>query len=49
LITADAAGKALLDYFLDNADRGDHAANDQLVEALIHRIRAQRAASDGCH
>lgn len=49
LISADAAAKALQDYFLANADSGDNIANDELVDALVRRIRAQRASSDGGH
>lgn len=33
LISKTAAANALHDYFLANADRGDNAANDELVEA----------------
>ena len=33
-------GEALAKLFLDNADRGANAANDELVEALKQRIRA---------
>jgi hypothetical protein len=47
LISANAASKALQDYFLANADRGDNAANDELVDALLRRIRAQRVSSAG--
>lgn len=46
-ISADAAAKALRDYFLANADRDDNAANDQLVAELVRRIRAQRASRNG--
>lgn len=49
LISADAAAKALRDYFLANADRGDNIANDELVDALVRRIRALRAPCDGGH
>lgn len=49
LIDADAAAKALQDLFLANADRDDNAANDQLVDELARRIRAQRASrKSGC-
>lgn len=47
LISANVVANVLHDYFLANADRGDNAANDDLVEALVHRIRAERIASDG--
>jgi hypothetical protein len=43
----DAAARMLCDYFLANADRGNNAANDELVAELIHRIRTQQASSDG--
>jgi hypothetical protein len=33
-------GEALAKLFLDNADRGANAANDELIEALKQRIRA---------
>lgn len=46
-ISADAAAKALQEYFLVNADRGDHAANDDLVAELVHRIRARQASRQG--
>jgi hypothetical protein len=49
LISVDAAAKALLEYFLANADRGDNAANDELTAELLRRIRALRAAHEnGC-
>lgn len=47
LISADAAARALRDLFLANADRGDNAANDELVAELVRRIRAQRGSSAG--
>jgi hypothetical protein len=43
---AHAAGRALCDYFLANADRGDNAVNDQLVAELVRRIRMRQAAGD---
>ncbi len=49
LISADTAAKALHDYFLANADRGDNAANDGLVDALVRRIRAERISSEDSH
>ncbi len=42
-----AAALALRDYFLANADRGDHAANDELVAELVRRIRVHQASYDG--
>ncbi|MGH3776701.1 MAG: hypothetical protein ACRDRR_13395 [Pseudonocardiaceae bacterium] len=41
------AGIAWRDLFLANADRGDNAANDQLVDALARRMHALRASGDG--
>jgi hypothetical protein len=49
LVSANVAANALHDYFLANADRGANAANDELVEALVHRIRAERIASADGH
>ncbi|MGH3822999.1 MAG: hypothetical protein ACRDRA_09235 [Pseudonocardiaceae bacterium] len=40
----EAAARALCDYFLANADRGDHVTNDELVAELVRRIRARQAA-----
>ncbi len=49
LISTDAAAQALQEHFLANADRGDHAANDDLVAELLQRIRARQASrEDGC-
>ena len=49
LISADAAARALQEYFLANADRGDNAANDELVAEIMRRIRASRASrGDRC-
>jgi hypothetical protein len=39
-----AAAQALCAYFLANADRGDNAANDELVAELVRRIRIQQAS-----
>ncbi|MGH3976312.1 MAG: hypothetical protein ACRDS9_23765 [Pseudonocardiaceae bacterium] len=39
-----AAAQVLCDHFLTNADRGDHAANDELIAELLRRIRARQAA-----
>ncbi|MFY9808229.1 MAG: hypothetical protein WCB57_08690 [Pseudonocardiaceae bacterium] len=47
VISADAAARVLCDYFLVNADRGDHAANDEFVAELALRIRAEQARSVG--
>lgn len=43
----EAAGQALGELFLANADRGDDAANDDLVAELVRRIRAQQDSRDG--
>lgn len=42
----EAAGQALADVFLANADRGDDTANDHLVIELVRRIRAQQGRGD---
>jgi hypothetical protein len=47
LISADAAARALQEYFLANADRGDDAANDELVAEMLRRIRARQACPEG--
>jgi hypothetical protein len=36
-------GEVLTKLFLDNADRGANAANDELVSALRQRVRAVQA------
>ncbi|HKR48209.1 MAG TPA: hypothetical protein VJT72_01295 [Pseudonocardiaceae bacterium] len=46
-INTDAAGRALRECFLANADRGDDAANDELVAELARQIRARRACREG--
>lgn len=46
LLSADAA-RALQEYFLANADRGDDAANDKLVAEILRQIRARRASREG--
>jgi hypothetical protein len=35
-------GEALVKLFMDNADRGANAANDELIQELQRRIRALR-------
>ena len=47
LISADAAAQALQEYFLANADRGNDAANDELVAEMLRRMRALRASREG--
>lgn len=47
IASPEDAGNALRDVFLANADRGDNAANDQLVDALVRRMRALRILGDG--
>jgi hypothetical protein len=39
-------GEALEKLFLDNADRGANAANDELVAALRQRAQAVQALAD---
>jgi hypothetical protein len=46
LISAEAAARALQEYFLANADRGDNAANDELIAEILRRMRASRES--GC-
>ncbi|HEV7451814.1 MAG TPA: hypothetical protein VGO16_10595 [Pseudonocardiaceae bacterium] len=41
-----APGEALEKLFMDNADRGANAANDELVVALQQRARAIQALAD---
>ncbi|HEY3894344.1 MAG TPA: hypothetical protein VGL88_03140 [Pseudonocardiaceae bacterium] len=41
MANTDAAARVLCDYFLVNAERGDNAANDELVAELVRRIRSQ--------
>jgi hypothetical protein len=42
-------GEALKKLFMDNADRGANAENDELVAALRQRARAIQALADrGC-
>ncbi len=43
----DAAVRAVCDYFLTNADRGDNAVNDDLVAEVVRRIRIRQVASNG--
>ncbi|HET9256293.1 MAG TPA: hypothetical protein VFO16_14000 [Pseudonocardiaceae bacterium] len=42
-ISADEAARALCALFLANADRGDNAANDNLVAELVRRIRVRQS------
>lgn len=42
VISAQDAATALRELFLTNADQGNHAANDDLVAELVHRIRTQQ-------
>ena len=46
-ISVDAAARALQEYFLANADRGDNAANDELVAEMLRRMCALRASREG--
>jgi len=43
----EAAGRALGELFLANANRGNDAANDDLVAEVVRRIRAQQDSRDG--
>ncbi|MGH3998053.1 MAG: hypothetical protein ACRDTJ_11390 [Pseudonocardiaceae bacterium] len=47
LISAEAAARTLQECFLANAERGDNAANDELVAELVRRIRVLRASGEG--
>lgn len=47
LISAGVAAHVLCDYFLANADRDDHAANDALIAEMVHRMRAGQTRSGG--
>lgn len=42
IMNSAAVAQALCDHFLTNADRGDHAANDELIAELLRRIRARQ-------
>jgi hypothetical protein len=46
LISADAAARALQEYFFANADRGDDAT-DEFIAEMLRRIRARRASHEG--
>lgn len=39
-------GEALMKLFLDNADNGRNAANDEFIAALRQRVREIRALAD---
>ncbi len=41
-------GEALTKLFLDNADHGRNAANDELVEALRERALGIQALAESC-
>ncbi len=43
IMSPAVAAQAICDHFLTNADRGDHAANDELIAELLRRIRARQA------
>ena len=47
IVSPETARRALGELFLANADRGDDAANDDLVAELVGRIRAQQDSRDG--
>ncbi len=48
IMSPAAPAQALCDHFLTNADRGDDAANDELIAELLRRIRAARRADLIC-
>lgn len=41
------AYQALRENFVVNADRGDNAANDELIAAALQALRAPRSTADG--
>lgn len=41
-LTRQLAAQAIVDYFLANAETGNHAANDELIAALALRQRRRR-------
>ncbi|MPZ65240.1 MAG: hypothetical protein GEU83_06870 [Pseudonocardiaceae bacterium] len=41
------AYQALRDNFVVNANRGDNAANDDLIAAALQALRAPQTSSDG--
>ncbi|MGH3898351.1 MAG: hypothetical protein ACRDTA_08865 [Pseudonocardiaceae bacterium] len=45
IMSPAGAAQVLCDHFLANTDRGDHAANDELIAELLYRIRARQAAT----
>jgi predicted signal transduction protein with EAL and GGDEF domain len=45
VLTRQLAAQAIVDYFLANADAGNHAVNDELVVELARRHRAEHAHS----
>lgn len=47
VITKQQAARAIMNYFLANAEAGNHAANDQLIAELARRRKtgASRAES----
>jgi hypothetical protein len=47
VISADAAAKALAGIFLANADRGDNAANDEIIAEMVRRMRILQASGPG--
>ncbi|MGH3697537.1 MAG: hypothetical protein ACRDRX_26755 [Pseudonocardiaceae bacterium] len=42
MISTAVAATALYELFLANADRGDNAANDDLIAEMVGRIRSQQ-------
>lgn len=45
--STDDAYRALRENFVANADRGDNAANDDLIAAALQALRAPRSPADG--
>jgi predicted transcriptional regulator len=46
VISRRLAAQAIMNYFLANADAGNHAANDELVAELARRQREARQHND---
>ncbi|HET9254673.1 MAG TPA: hypothetical protein VFO16_05665 [Pseudonocardiaceae bacterium] len=46
VISRRLAAEAIVNYFLANADAGNHAANDELVAELARRQREARQHND---
>lgn len=44
-VTRQQAAQAIMNYFLANAEAGNHAANDELIAELARHQRERRSAS----